>query len=98
MEKIYPKGIMTFDPNENAPEFVLGTVIITPEKLIDWCNENSKYLTKYKGDTQIKLNCLKSQKGGIYFTVDTWKPEKKEQLQEQPKEDEGLLETGDLPF
>ena len=35
-EKIYPQGLRTFAKNEKAPDFVLGTLVITPNELIKW--------------------------------------------------------------
>ena len=72
-EKIYVKGLRTFAKNEKAPDFVLGTLIITPNELVQWLKENEQYLTDYKGTKQLKCQILNGDKG-IYFTVDTWKP------------------------
>ena len=77
-ETIYPKGIRTFEARESAPEFVLGTMIINPNEFFAWVKENSEYISEYKSkegviSKQLKLNILKSQKGGINFTVDTYK-------------------------
>ena len=76
-EKVYPKGLRTFDKNANAPEFVLGTLVITPNELVEWLKENNNYLTDYNGTKQLKLQMLKGDKG-IYFVVDTFVPKKKE--------------------
>ena len=70
--KIYPKGLRTFPKNEKAPDFVLGTLIITPNDLNTWIRENENLLTDYNGSKQLKLQMLKGDKG-IYFTVDTYK-------------------------
>lgn len=77
-ETIYPKGIRTFEARESAPEFVLGTMIINPNEFFAWVKENPEYISEYKSkegviSKQLKLNILKSQKGGINFTVDTYK-------------------------
>jgi len=70
--KVYPKGLRTFKKNDNAPEFVLGSLIITPADLAQWVAENPQYLTDYNGSKQLKLQILNGDKG-IYFTVDTYK-------------------------
>ena len=70
--KIYPKGLRTFAKNEKAPAFVLGTLVITPNELIEWVNQNSNLLTDYNGSKQLKCQILQGDKG-IYFTVDTYK-------------------------
>jgi len=72
-EKVYPKGIIAFKPNEKAPEFVKGSVLITPTDLIEWLKENDSYMTDYKGKLQIKLQLLENEKG-LYFCVDTFSP------------------------
>ena len=77
-ETIYPKGVRTFEARESAPEFVLGTMIINPNEFFAWVKENPEYISEYKSkegviSKQLKLNILKSQKGGINFTVDTYK-------------------------
>jgi hypothetical protein len=73
MEKIYPKGLRTFKKNENAPSFVLGTLVITPDQLNAWIIDNQHLLTDYNGEKQLKLQILNGDKG-VYFTVDTFKP------------------------
>lgn len=75
-EKIYPKGIMCFDKHGSAPDFVIGTVIITPRELVDWIKENPTLLTEYKESKQLKLQMLKGSKGP-YLVVDTYKAQPK---------------------
>ena len=82
-EKIYVKGFRTFPKHEKAPEFVLGSLIITPNEFIEWLKENKNLLTEYKDTKQLKLQMLKGEKG-ISFVVDTYKAEPK---QETKKED-----------
>jgi len=74
--KIYSKGIVTFAKNEKAPDFVLGTMVITPNDFMEWIKENKSLLTEYNGKSQIKLQILNGNKG-IYLTVDTFKPTEK---------------------
>lgn len=81
-EKVFPKGMMAFKPNEKAPDFVKASVMVTPNELISWLKENSDYLTEYKGNKQLKLQLLENEKG-LYFVVDTYQPAK---------------QTTDLPF
>lgn len=99
-QKIYPKGLRTFDKNANAPEFVLGTLIITPNELVAWLKENANYLTDYNGTKQLKLQILKGEKG-VYFTVDTFVPKAKNetpQRKQQPSNVDVIDESSDLPF
>ena len=89
-EKIYPQGISAFAKHANAPDFVLGTVIITPNDLVSWLKENENLLTEYNGKKQLKLQLTMSKDGRPSFSVDTWKPE--------PKVDETTAPADDLPF
>jgi hypothetical protein len=83
--KIYPKGLRTFPKNEKQPDFVLGTLMITPNELVSWLRENESLLTDYKGTKQLKLQMLNGDKG-IYFVVDTYAKDKE------------LTKSDDLPF
>ena len=76
-EKLKAGGIITFNPKETAPDFVLGTICITIEDLVDWARgEGKQYLTDYNGKKQIKLNVVSmKERRGIMVSVDTWKPE-----------------------
>lgn len=89
-EKIYPKGIMCFKKHEKAPDFVIGTVVITPRDLIDWLKTNEKYLTDYNGAKQLKLQMLSGTKGP-YMVVDDYKANASE-----PKATPAPID--DLPF
>lgn len=82
-EKIYPKGVVCFDKHASAPDFVVGSLIITPRELIDWIKENESMLTEYNGKKQLKLQILKGSKG-LYTTVDTYNSRA---TASQPKDD-----------
>jgi len=74
MAIIKPKGLITFNPHQNAPNFVLGTIAISVKQLNEWLKgEGAQYLTDYKGSPQLKLQALNGEKG-LYLTVDTFKP------------------------
>lgn len=91
-EKIYPKGIITFLKNEKQPDFVLGSMVITPNDLFTWLKENESLLTEYNGKKQMKFQVLNGDKG-IYFVVDTFKPTVKTETAKEEKND-----FQDLPF
>ena len=80
-EKVKADGILLFNPNEKAPDFVKGSLVITPNKLIAWLKDNKQYLTEYNGNKQLKLQILEGNtKDGdafLYANVDTWKPTEK---------------------
>ena len=75
-EKIYPKGIRVFNKRDNAPSFVLGTVVISMNELIQFAKDNPQYLTEYKEQKQLKLQLLTGDKGP-YLVVDTYKKDEK---------------------
>lgn len=99
-EQILPKGIRFFNKNAKAPDFVIGTLIVTPDDLNAFCIDNPELMTDYNGSKQLKLQVLKSKDGNLYAAVDTWKPD---QATAAPASHQGfasevLPETGDLPF
>ena len=87
-EKVYVEGFRGFKPNEKAPDFVLGTLIVTPKEFIDFLNNKcSKHFTEYNGKQQIKFQVLRAKDGGLTFVVDTYKQEQKQEP-----------ESNDIPF
>jgi hypothetical protein len=71
-EKIYPDGVRAFSKHPKAPEFVLGTLVITPNDLFSWLKKNESLLTEYDGKKQLKLQILDGKKG-LYVAVDEYK-------------------------
>ena len=98
-EKIYPKGLRTFKPHENAPEFVKGTLIITPTELVQFCEENEHLMRSYNDTPQLRCQMLHGD-NGIYITVDTWKKEEITKEKISTPDGLGLDEkvNDDLPF
>lgn len=84
---IYPEGIRVFSPREKSPDFVKGSIVITPNQLVAWLKANPDYLKDYKGEKQLRLQILDGKKG-LYVAVDTY--EAKEKTFTQPE--------SDLPF
>jgi hypothetical protein len=76
-EMIFAQGITVFSPREGAPDYVKGSVIISLETFVDWCEKNEQYLTTHGTfGTQLKLELKQSQGGMLYFQVNTYKPGK----------------------
>lgn len=73
-EKIFAEGVRTFKKSDKAPDFVLGKIVITPEKLAAFMDKNPSYCNEYKGDRQISLQITLSKDGALVAAVDTWKP------------------------
>lgn len=62
-DKVYPKGILTFQKHENAPDFVMCSVIIDPNALYEWLKgEGKEHLKDYKGTKQLNLQITNWQK------------------------------------
>lgn len=75
--KIYPKGIVTFNPKDSQPAFALGDIVININQLNEWLKgDGAEYLTDYKGEPQIRLSLTSlKEKRGISLSVNTWKPD-----------------------
>ena len=94
-DEIMAEGVRLFPKHDKAPDFVLGTLIITPNDLFTWMKANDQYTTEYEGKKQLKLQLKKSKAGKLYASVDTWKPEPKN----TPSEGSGIGDDpGSLPF
>lgn len=73
-KKTYPKGITAFAPNNGAPSFIKGSIIITPKDLTEWLDGLGKeFLVDSKYGKQLKLQLTEYQ-GKLSLSVDTWKP------------------------
>lgn len=82
-DKIYADGFRFFEKKDSQPEFVLGSILITPEVLNKWVNDNPELTQDYQGKRQVKFQIKKSKEGKVYVELDTWKPGGKT----QPKDD-----------
>jgi len=71
-DKVYVKGMRVFPPHENAPDFVKGSLIITPRELVEFLKTQKERFTEYKGMKQLKCQILEGD-NGLYFMVDTYK-------------------------
>ena len=94
-EKIYPKGMMTFAPRGNAPDFVLGALVITPNDLYEWLKTQEEHSSEYNGKKQFRFQILegKEDENGLkspYLVLDTFKPNT------EAKQDN--IKDFDLPF
>lgn len=69
--KIYPSGIRVFSPRQGSPDFVRGSIVITPNALYKWLKENPTLLSEYNGEKQISLDLLDGNKG-LYVAVNTY--------------------------
>lgn len=82
-DKIYPKGIIIFPPHANAPDFVKGSVVITPGDFVRFCEDNQGLLTEYKNKPQLRCQLLEGDKG-LYLQVDTYRTQQPQGEQDEP--------------
>lgn len=75
-EKVFPEGVRAFAPRNGAPEFVKGSIIITPNDLVAWLKKNPDLLNEHEGKKQISLDLLEGKKG-YYLSVNTFKSNSK---------------------
>lgn len=73
----FVEGIRMFAAHENAPDFVLASVVITPKTFLEWIKNNATELTEYKGEKQLRLQVLKSKDGAPYMALDNYKKQEK---------------------
>ena len=62
----FPKGLIVKAPRDNAPEWVIATISIKREELIEW-------LSSKDGDW-INLDVKEAKSGHWYSSVNTFKP------------------------
>ena len=89
-DQILPEGIRFFPKGQKAPDFVIGTMVVTVDELLEFANSRPDLLTDYNGKRQLKLQLLNSKQGKLYASVDTFKPTSQTQ---QPV----AAEVDDLP-
>lgn len=77
-DKVYVNAIRCFNRNQNAPQFILGTMIVDVNALFTWLKgEGGQYLSEYVAKDgsktkQLKLTVMQSDKTGVNVQVDTY--------------------------
>lgn len=95
-DKVFVEGLRTFKKNDNAPDFVLGDIIIEPNTLFAWLKgEGKQYLTTYKETKQLRLQVTRSRDGGLTVAVNTFVPS---QQTDKQKPSNNFDDGGNLPF
>jgi len=72
---VYVDGMRVFPPNDKAPDFVLGTLLITVNDLVKFAKANKEYMRDYNGDKQLPCQIRESRDGGMSITLDTYRPD-----------------------
>ena len=92
-DTIYTEGLRIFAPRNEAPDFVKGTIIITPNELFKFFKDQEQHKTPELCRYQFRLQLLEG-KNGLYTKLDTFKPEKSNDNTKDIQPDQ----TEDLPF
>jgi len=71
----FVEGLRLFNKHEKAPDFVIGSLVITIDDLVKFAKDNPSVLTNYKGKDQLKLQLQKSKQGNLIAVIDTYKKE-----------------------
>ncbi len=88
-DRVYPEGIRIFSPRQGAPDFLKGSILITPNVLFKWLKENANLLTEYNGEKQINLDLLDGNKG-LYVAVNTYKKDNESKPKDDINKDDSL--------
>lgn len=67
-------------PHERAPEFVLGSLSIQPERFIEWLQAQQ---TNAKGYVRLSIKRARGT-GKPYLALDTWEPSGQNRTQSGP--------------
>lgn len=73
-DQILPKGLRFFNKKDSQPDFVIGSLVITLNELVQFAKDNPQLLSEYNGQKQLRLQVKRSKEGNMYAEVDTWKP------------------------
>ena len=87
---IFVDGVRVFKPSSEAPDWVVGNLVITLDDLYAWAKSNGKHVKDFNGKKQIRLSILKNkdESKGYYAKLDTY----------EPKNDQGSSDDSGLPF
>lgn len=77
-------GVRVFAPHQNAPDFVIAELVITPDDLLQFCRSNSEFETLYNGKPQFKATIKRSQAGNLYASLNTYKKDAAKQPVSKP--------------
>jgi hypothetical protein len=90
-EKVFAEGII-FKRNDNAPDFVVGSMSVKVEEAVPFLQANAK-----NGWTNLQVK--KSQNGKYYIELDTFEPKAQGGAQQPaPAQPAASQANPDLPF
>lgn len=90
-ETEFPKGLMVKKPRDGAPDFVIASISIKREELIEW-------LSSKDGDW-INLDVKEAKSGHWYASVNNFKPRESAPVTKHSEaKGNGFQPDTDLPF
>ena len=87
-DPIFPVGIRVFEPHENAPDFVKGTLSIETNKFCAWLGQQP--------EPTVRLDIKKARNGKWYLQLNTWKPKNSKAQDDSTDGQPNLNDT--IPF
>ena len=108
-EKFYVQGFRGFKKRDNAPEWIVGSLLISIDEFKDFLDTTKvqSVMSEYQGRKQLNINILRTRDGGISFEVNDYKKDpaltkvadnKVESSQAVNFEQVTMPEENDLPF
>lgn len=73
----FAEGVWFNDKPEKAPDWVIGKIAIKPETFVKWLRGQKPDAKGY-----VKLDIKRSRNGKPNISLDTWVPNKKEELED----------------
>jgi hypothetical protein len=90
-DKIFVNGMMFKLPRDGAPEFVKGSVSVKVDEFIEFAKE-------HQNNGWVNVDLLIGKSGKPYCALNTWKPEKQEDVSTVLPADNGAPFEDDIPF
>ncbi len=87
-EKIFVDGLIFKKPREGAPDFVKGSISIKVDELV-------AFLGKHQKNGWVNADLKMSQKGSLYFELNTWEKASTPPLTEEEKAKFQALRAGE---
>jgi hypothetical protein len=85
-QKVFADGFV-FKRNENAPDFVIGSLSVKVEEAVAFLKQHTK-------NGWVNLQVKNSQGGKYYMELDTFEPK----VQQAPAQQPETVNDGSLPF
>ena len=89
----FAAGIYWNDKHEKAPDFVIGSISVQPDKFIEWLERQE---TSDKGYVRLQVKYAKS--GKAYVALDNWKPQEKQEKPRAAQKADDFDDSSDIPF